>query len=261
MTSSIASFGPVRLIQDGPIAVIEIDNPPVNATSQAVRAGLLAAVEAVDADPAFKAAVIAAAGRTFVAGGDISEFGKPPQLPHLPDVVNRIEAMAKPVVVAWHGTALGGGCEIGLAAHARVITRDGSLGLPEVKLGLCPGAGGTQRLPRLVGVAAAIDIIGSGRMVPAREAQALGLVDVLAEGDARAAAVAHARAMIGSPIRRTGERPLPVASDEAVSAAITTVTKDKRRLAPAAIVDLVRRSARLPVAEGMPVERTAGGSL
>ncbi|MGL4322770.1 MAG: enoyl-CoA hydratase-related protein, partial [Beijerinckiaceae bacterium] len=114
---------------DRRIAVIEVDNPPVNATSQAVRAGLMEAITAADADPAIDAIVLAAAGRTFVAGGDVTEFGKPPMEPHLPDVMNRIEACKKPVVVAWHGTALGGGCELGLAAHARVIAQDGKVGL------------------------------------------------------------------------------------------------------------------------------------
>ncbi|HRK25302.1 MAG TPA: 3-hydroxyacyl-CoA dehydrogenase NAD-binding domain-containing protein, partial [Beijerinckiaceae bacterium] len=257
MSSMSLAFGPVALVSDGGIAVIEIDNPPVNATSQAVRAGLLAAVEAAEADATIHAVVIAAAGRTFVAGGDIAEFGKTPQLPHLPDVMNRIETLAKPVVVAWHGTALGGGCEIGLAAHARVMAADASLGLPEVKLGLCPGAGGTQRLPRLVGIAKAIDIIGSGRMVGAAEAAALGLTDMLADGDVRKAAIAKARAMIGKPVLRTSDRPTPPADEAAIAKAVAAVTKDRHRLAPVAIADLVQLSARLPVAEGMPVERKA----
>ncbi|MCA1952703.1 MAG: enoyl-CoA hydratase/isomerase family protein, partial [Hyphomicrobiales bacterium] len=144
--------GQVHRTTHGPVALLEIDNPPVNATSQAIRRALQDALMRAEADPEIEAIVIAARGKTFVAGGDISEFGRKPLEPHLPDVINRIEESAKPVVVAWHGTALGGGCEIGLAAHRRIMARDARVGLPEVKLGLLPGAGGTQRLPRLVGL-------------------------------------------------------------------------------------------------------------
>ena len=258
MSSAAVSFGPVRLIPHGAVAVVEIDNPPVNATSQAVRAGLLAAVSAADADAAFRAIVIAGAGRTFTAGGDISEFGKPPLLPHLPDVMNRIEACTKPVVTAWHGTALGGGCEIGLASHARVIDAKGSIGLPEVKLGLCPGAGGTQRLPRLAGIAAAMDLVTSGRMVSAREALTLGIADEIATGDLRAAAIARAMAMIGHPLPRTAERALPAADPAAVAAAEAKARKEARgRTAPLKLLDLVRLAETLPVSDGMRIERQA----
>lgn len=251
-------FGPVRLSRDHDIALIEIDNPPVNATSQAVRAGLLTALRAADADPEASAIVIAAAGRTFVAGGDITEFGKTPLEPHLPDVVNRIEACRKPVVAAWHGTALGGGCEIGMAAHARVIDAKGSVGLPEVKLGLCPGSGGTQRLPRLVGLAHAIDIATSGRMVSAKEALGLGLVDAIAKGDVRAAAIAHARGLIGKPLPRTWDRTIEPEDPAALSEVESKAKRDARgRIAPGRIVELVKTAARLPVAEGMAVERKA----
>jgi 3-hydroxyacyl-CoA dehydrogenase len=259
MSSAPHVFGPVRLSQTERVAVIEIDSPPVNATSQAVRAGLLAAVEAAEADPAVKALVIAAAGRTFVAGGDISEFGKPPLLPHLPDVMNRIEAAEKPVVVAWHGTALGGGCEIGVAAHLRVMAADASVGLPEVKLGLCPGAGGTQRLPRLVGIAKAIEIITSGRLVGADEAARLGLVDaVVPAATLRSAAIAAARAAIGRPLTRTSARALPQDAPDAVADAEARATRDARgRSAPLTIIGLVKQAARMPVAEGMAIERQA----
>ena len=251
-------YGPVRLSRDGDVALIEIDSPPVNATSQAVRSGLLAAVRAADADVVAKAIVIAAAGRTFVAGGDITEFGKPPLEPHLPDVVNRIEACGKPVVVAWHGTALGGGCEIGLAAHARVIDARGSVGLPEVKLGLCPGSGGTQRTPRLIGLANAIDLAASGRMIGATEARSLGLADVLAEGDVRVAAIAHARTLIGKPLARTGARDVEPEDPNSLGEAEAKARKDARgRLAPLKIVELVKLAAMLPLAEGMALERKA----
>jgi 3-hydroxyacyl-CoA dehydrogenase len=126
----------LRISREGEVAILEIDNPPVNATSQALRRALHDAVQRAQSEPETKAILICAAGRTFTAGGDITEFGKPPREPHLPDVINRIEESAKPVVVAWHGTALGGGCEIGLGAHKRIIAKDGLVGLPEVKLGL-----------------------------------------------------------------------------------------------------------------------------
>lgn len=251
-----AQSQPVSLRVDQDIALVVIDNPPVNATAQSVRAGLLAAIEAADADRAVAGIVIAAEGRTFVAGGDIAEFGKTPLTPHLPDVLNRVEACGKPVVVAWHGTALGGGCEIGLAAHARVIAADGMIGLPEVKLGLCPGAGGTQRMPRLVGTAAAIDIIASGRMVSAAEALALGLADEIAGDDLRGAAIRRARTMIGQPLPRTGERPVPAGEATAVRAAEDKVAKDARgRTAPLRIVDLVKAASTTTLAEGMAGER------
>jgi 3-hydroxyacyl-CoA dehydrogenase len=251
-------FGPVRLSRADDVAVIEIDSPPVNATSQAVRAGLIAAVRAADAEADVRAIVIAAAGRTFVAGGDITEFGKTPLEPHLPDVVNRIEACRKPVVVAWHGTALGGGCEIGLAAHARVMDAKALVGLPEVKLGLCPGSGGTQRLPRLVGLANAIEIASSGRMLGAAEAKGLGLADAVSDGDVRAAAIAHARGLIDQPLRRTGDRPVGPEAPDSLGEVLGKVAKDARgRIAPERIAELVRTAAMLPLAEGMAVERKA----
>jgi 3-hydroxyacyl-CoA dehydrogenase len=241
---------------EGDIALIEIDNPPVNATSRGVRQGLLDAVIAAEAAPDVAAIVIAGAGKTFVAGGDITEFGKPPMEPHLPDVMNRIEACTKPVVVAWHGTALGGGCELGLAAHARVIAAGGQVGLPEVKLGLVPGAGGTQRLPRLVGLSAAIGMITSGRMVSAQEALALGLADIIAEGDLRAAALAHARALVGKPIRRTGDTPVPAFDAAAIEKDIAAIAKRARgQHAPLEGVRLARLAADVPVIDGMVEER------
>jgi len=258
MSSTQTQSGPVRLIACGDVALIEIDNPPVNATSQAVRAGLEAAIEQVEADETIGAVVIAAAGRTFVAGADISEFGKPPLAPYLPALLNRIEACRKPVVVAWHGTALGGGCEIGLAAHARVIDARGMIGLPEVKLGLLPGAGGTQRLPRLAGLANAIDIMASGRMVPAREARSLGIADVVAEGDLRDAALDKARSLIGQPIRRTADRDVAAEDPQALAEVEAKAARDARgRIAPLKIIEMARLATLLPVAEGMAFERKA----
>jgi 3-hydroxyacyl-CoA dehydrogenase len=238
------------------VTLLEIDNPPVNATSQAVRQGVLDAILRLDADPEVGAIVIAGAGRTFTAGGDITEFGKTPLLPHLPDVITRIEACSKPVVVAWHGTALGGGCEIGLAATRRIIAPEGSVGLPEVKLGLMPGAGGTQRLPRLIGPVAALDLVASGRMVGAKEALALGLVDAIATGDLREEAIALAESLVGQKPERLSERPVPPADAAAWNAMVTKVKKDaKGRTAPLAAIQLVELACTEPFAMGQPKER------
>ena len=165
---------------------------PVNALSQALRGALRDAAEALDADASVDAVVLLCAGRTFIAGADVSEFGKPPVPPHLPDLVARIEAAAKPWVAAIHGSALGGGFEVALACRFRVALASAAVGLPEVTLGIVPGAGGTVRLPRLVPPAAAIDIATTGKPVKAPKALELGLIDRIVEGDLRAAAVAFA---------------------------------------------------------------------
>lgn len=247
---------PVRLVATAPVALIEIDNPPVNATSQGVRAGLLAAIQTAERDPQIEAVVIACAGRTFVAGADIREFGKAPQEPHLPDVINAIEACSKPVVAAIHGTALGGGCEIALACHARVVEPGAGLGLPEVKLGLVPGAGGTQRLPRLVGTEAAIDLVSSGRTVKAAEALRIGLVDRISTGDLRTEAMNFARELIGKPLRRTGEQSATSMDAQAAAAKVAEVRRKARGAqAPGRAAELVLLAAALPLAEGMARER------
>src|SRR3954447_14182692 len=143
----------------GKVLLVTIDHAPVNALSADVRRGLLAAIEAADSDRSVEAVLLVGAGRNFIAGADIREFGKPPVPPSLPDVCNRIEACTKPVVAAIHGAALGGGLEVALAAHYRIAVEGAKLGLPEVQLGLLPGAGGTQRTPRLIGAAAALDLM------------------------------------------------------------------------------------------------------
>jgi len=256
--SASTGDGPVRLFSTSPVALIEIDNPPVNATSQAVRAGLLVALGEADRNPQIAAVVLACAGRTFVAGADIREFGQPPREPHLPDVINAIEACSKPVVAAIHGTALGGGCEIALACHARVMEPGAALGLPEVKLGLVPGAGGTQRLPRLVGMEAAIDLVSSGRTVKAAEALRLGLVDRLSDRDLRTDAMDLAREMIGKPPRRTGEQPVTGMDAQAAVAKVAEIRRKARGAeAPGRAAELVLLAASLPLAEGMAREREA----
>ena len=146
----------VKIQTEGRIAIIEINSPPVNALSHKVREGIMRSLQIANEDKAVKAIVLSCAGRTFIAGADIREFGLPPKAPHLPDVVAALEASPKLVVAAIHGTALGGGFEIALGCHYRVARFDARVGLPEVKLGLLPGAGGTQRLPRLIGVQAAL---------------------------------------------------------------------------------------------------------
>ena len=157
--------------RDGDILFVTADNPPVNALSAQVRAGLADAMAQASADDAVRAVVIRAAGRTFFAGADITEFGKPPMEPSLPAVIDAIEQCGKPVVAAIHGTALGGGLEVALGCHYRIAAASAKLGLPEVKLGLLPGAGGTQRLPRVVGVAQALPMIVTGAPIAAAKAQ------------------------------------------------------------------------------------------
>jgi 3-hydroxyacyl-CoA dehydrogenase len=181
----------VEYSREGELGVITIDNPPVNAVSHAVRSGLVAALERAGRDDS-RAVVLLCAGRTFIAGADITEFGKPPQPPALPDVLDALEALPKPVVAAIHGNALGGGLETAMACHYRIALADARLGLPEVKLGLLPGAGGTRRAPRLMGVKAALELMLSGQPIGAREAQQSGLLDRVVEGDLRELALSYA---------------------------------------------------------------------
>jgi 3-hydroxyacyl-CoA dehydrogenase len=260
--SSGASNAVVQREQRGDILLVTIDNPPVNALGADVRAGLLAAIEAADADPAVAAVLIAGSGRTFIGGADIREFGKPPLPPALPDVCNRIEACTKPVVAAIHGPALGGGLEVALAAHYRIALPAAKLGLPEVQLGLLPGAGGTQRTPRLVGAAAALDMMLSGRHVSAAEAHKLGLVDRVAEqGDPVEAGLAYARELLalGAPVRRTrdaaglADRAAQTAAIEA--ARLETAKKSRGLFSPLKIVEAVQGAVDLPFDDGLALER------
>lgn len=239
------------------IGVITIDNPPVNALSQAVRQGLLDAIRTAQAD-ASKAVLIVCAGRTFVAGADISEFGKPPAKPFLPDLLNEIEDSAKPVVAALHGTALGGGFEVALSSHYRCALESAKVGLPEVKLGLLPGAGGTQRVPRLAGVVAALDLITSGQPITAAHAVSLGLIDRVIDGDLQSGALDWCRELIaaGATPRKSSELPV-----ENVDAGVWADYRSKlaRRArgqtAPQKIVDCVEAAATLPFGQGLARER------
>ncbi|MFP4327649.1 MAG: 3-hydroxyacyl-CoA dehydrogenase NAD-binding domain-containing protein [Paracoccaceae bacterium] len=240
----------------GDVALIRIDNPPVNAAGLAVREGLMAAIEALEADMDVRAIGLYGAGRTFIAGADIREFGKPPADPWLPGVCNRIEECAKPVVVALHGTALGGGLEVALGCHYRVGLPGLKVGLPEVLLGILPGAGGTQRTPRLTGIPFALDIITSGRHVPAAEALENGLIDEIREGDPREIALETARDALAGRIetRRTGA--LQTRPDEAAIEAMRAAMarKNPNLFSPHKCVDAVAASV-LPIAEGMKQER------
>jgi 3-hydroxyacyl-CoA dehydrogenase len=205
---------PLSIAREGRIAVVTIDNPPVNALSLALRQSLWDAAETLDADPAVDAVVLLCAGRTFIAGADVSEFGKPPKPPHLPDLVARIEAAKKPWIAAIHGSALGGGFEVALACRFRLALATASVGLPEVTLGIVPGAGGTVRLPRLVPPATAIDLATTGKPMKAPKALELGLVDRIIDGDLRAGAIAFAAALppLPAPLRDRAPSPPSPAS-------------------------------------------------
>src|SRR5579875_2292018 len=187
-------MSPISTRRHGDVLIVTSNNPPVNALSHAVREGLVQAIEEADGDDAVKAVVIICMGQTFFAGADISEFGTPKSMqpPVLPQVVDRIEACTKPVVAAIHGTALGGGLEVALACHYRVAVPSAKFGVPEVKLGILPGAGGTQRLPRVAGVQKALEMATSGNPIGATEAYEIGLVDRLIEGELEPHAVAFA---------------------------------------------------------------------
>jgi len=245
--------------QDG-VGVITVNNPPVNALSQAVRQGIIDALEKGVADPDVKTMVIIGGGRTFIAGADIREFGKPMMAPSLHDVLDRIEAASKPVVAAIHGTALGGGLEVALTCHWRVAVAAAQVGLPEVKLGILPGAGGTQRLPRLVGPQVALEMITGGNPIAAKKAVALGVIDELVDGDLLAGAVAFARKVLaeGRPLRLVSRLDDKVRGvDPKVFADFRKGMERKARgfFAPWRCADAVEAACQLPFDEGMKRER------
>lgn len=247
----------VRIERDGDVAVLAIDNPPVNACSLAVRRDLLAALQAVEGDATIAGVVIIGSGATFVAGSDLREFGAPLEDPQLPAVIDAIEACSKPVVAALHGAALGGGLELALGCDARVASPGTVLGLPEVTLGIIPGAGGTQRLTRVVGVPKAIRMICSGERIAADAALKLGLIDELASGDLRRAAVRLARDMDGKKVLLRA-REVPAADrDDVAAASAGAMRAGKGRPAVAAAIDAVKNAARLPIDEALRLERTA----
>jgi 3-hydroxyacyl-CoA dehydrogenase len=250
---------PISTQKHHDILVVTSNNPPVNALGAAVRQGLVAAIEQAEADETVKAVVIRCEGQTFFAGADITEFGKPPVMPWLPEVVDRIENCSKPVVAAIHGTALGGGLEIALGCHYRVALPSAKLGVPEVKLGLLPGAGGTQRLPRVAGVPNALQMVTSGSMVGARDACQIGLVDRICEGELQQHAVAYAEEVKDiRPLPKSSERQDKVTGvDPAVFADFRKANARKFRGfdAPEANIKAIEAAVAKPYAEGVMDER------
>ena len=249
--------------RDG-VAVIMLQSPPVNGLGFAVRSGLQAALEAATADDAVDALVVTGAGKMFSGGADIREFGQspPPGTPHLPMVIDAIEASEKPVVAAIHGFALGGGLELALGCHVRLAAAGTRVALPEVTLGIVPGAGGTQRLPRLIGVPAALEVVVSGSMVPAERARTLGILDDVIEGNVVDAAVTHARRMVDKrmSIRRasgTDDRVVETRGKPEVFEAFKKKMARRARgfEAPYACVECIEAAANLPYAEGTAKER------
>ncbi|MEP4978907.1 3-hydroxyacyl-CoA dehydrogenase NAD-binding domain-containing protein [Ascidiaceihabitans sp.] len=247
---------PIAYERDGDVAVLTINNPPVNALSQAVRQGLMARMDQAEGDADVKAVVIVGEGRAFIAGADITEFGKPPMEPSLPDVIDRIEASPLIVVAAMHGVSLGGGLEVALGCHYRIAVPSARIGLPEVHLGLIPGAGGTQRLPRVAGVQAAIDMATTGRHVKADEAHKMGAIDVIQDGDPKTIGIAYAQQLLadGAARRPVSEMPSPEGIDwDAAYDAV--LARGRGQIAPAKAVRAVQASVEKPFADGLLAER------
>lgn len=251
----------VRVEREGSIAVLVIDNPPVNASSIEVRRALLQAIRGVGDDKTIAAAVIIGAGKSFVAGSDIREFGKPLDDPQLPQVIAAIQSCPKPFVTAIHGAALGGGFELSLGCDARVASSDAIVGFPEVTLGMIPGAGGTQYTPRLAGISAAIEMICSGRRLRADEALQRGLIDAVIDGDLRTGAVAFARNLNGRKRRLSMER-VPAEDPAAIEKATATALKAGKNRPPiAAAIEAVKSAALLPFDEALARERAVFQTL
>ena len=249
----------VKYERRGPIGVIRIDNPPVNALSHAVRSGIMEAL-AIAATDDSSAVVLFCDGRTFIAGADITEFGKPPQAPSLPDLLLTLDKHPKLTIAAIHGTALGGGFEVALTCNYRIALATAKMGLPEVKLGLLPGAGGTQRTPRLAGIPAAVDLITSGNPINARSALTLQLVDKVVDQNLIDAAAAYAAELVEqkAPQRQASTLPLSLTREdqqliEVASAKLLKKTRGER--APQRILDCLLTAATQPFEEGLKRER------
>src|SRR6476661_251193 len=248
---------------DGDIAVLTVDSPPVNALSAAVRDGIRDGMVKAGADPNAKAIVLICGGRTFIAGADISEFGKPPSGSSLPETQAAIENAPKPVIAALHGTALGGGFELALMAHYRVAVPSAKVGLPEIKLGLIPGAGGTIRLPRLVGVEKALDMITSGAQLGAKEAQAAGIIDeIVEEGKLREGALAFARKVVAEkrPLKKIRDQNSKIEAARARPEIFENFRKANARKfrgfeAPEVAIKSVENAVNMPFDEAMKTER------
>jgi 3-hydroxyacyl-CoA dehydrogenase len=254
---------------EGEVALVTINSPPVNALSQPVREGLKHGIESAEANGAVKAIIIICDGRTFIAGADISEFGKPPTRPYLPEALDAMENASKPVIAALHGTALGGGFEVALTAHYRIAVPSAKCGLPEIKLGIIPGAGGTQRLPRLIGPEKALDVILSGTPFGAREAHEWGVVDELAEeGKLRASAIVYAGRLIAekAPLKKVRDRSdklEPARGHPEIFDAVRKANARKFRGFEAweKAIESVQNAVNLPFDEGMAEERTLFAGL
>jgi 3-hydroxyacyl-CoA dehydrogenase len=245
----------VSLAYEGDIAVVTVNNPPVNTINAAVREALLPVVAELAARRGTKAAVLACEGSTFFSGADIGEFAGPPQEEAYRRLFNAIENLPFPVVAAMHGTVMGGGLEIALACHYRVAAPGARFGLPEVTLGIIPGAGGTQRLPRLIGVEKTLELVIGARPVDAKQAVEMGFVDRIVEGDLRAGAVAHARTLQAP--RRTGELKVdPATATDAIIARFTEQARKqhRNRQAPLTAIEAIRAAARLPLDKGLEYE-------
>jgi 3-hydroxyacyl-CoA dehydrogenase len=250
----------VDLATEGNVAVVTVNSAPVNALSANVRTGIAEAVNKAVADAAVKAIVLHCAGRTFIAGADITEFGKPPKGVPLGEVNAILEGCPKPVVAAIHGTALGGGLEVALSCHYRVAVPSAKLGLPEVKLGIVPGAGGTQRLPRLVGVERALEVICFGEPMKASEAATHGLVDaVVGEASLRADAIAFADRLVAdnAPLKKVRDRSEKLTAGAEVFAAFRKANARRFRgfEAPEACIQCVEAAVNMPFDEGLKFER------
>ena len=249
-----------RFEKRGNVGIIWINNPPVNAISVGVRAAIIDGVARLAQDAEIKIGILACEGRTFMAGADITEFGKPPLSPGLHEAIHAVEGSVKPIVAAIHGTAFGGGLEVALGCHYRVAVPGAKIGLPEVKLGLLPGAGGTQRLPRLIGIEAALGIIVSGDPVPATQAAKSGVIDKIIEGDLLEGAMDYARGLAErkAPLRKVRELDVDAGKVPPgfFEEARKRIAKEKKNLfAPQRIVDALEAAATLPFDKGMARER------
>ncbi|MDX2223745.1 MAG: enoyl-CoA hydratase-related protein, partial [Rhodospirillaceae bacterium] len=252
-----ASHASVSVTRVGRIAVIAVDHPPVNAINQSVRQGLVDVLRSLADDAAVGGIVLMGAGKTFMAGSDIREFDAPIKEPHLNAVIAAVEASTKPVVAAIHGTALGGGFELAMGCHHRIAAPTAKIGLPEVNLGLIPGAGGTQRLTRLIGAEAALEAILSGRHIGAAEALKRGAIDEVADGDLRTAAVAAAERLADAKTwRRTRDRAVaqPPPADYFAAQRATVGKRFRGYPAPTGAVDAVEAAVTLPFADGLARE-------
>src|SRR5688572_13187068 len=246
----------VRVERDGELALVIADNPPVNTITAEVRAGLCAALVQLQAMPDTRAAVLLCEGSTFFSGADIAEFSGPPREEEYRALFNSYEDLAIPVIAAMHGTVLGGGLEIALACHYRVAAQASRFGMPEVTLGIIPGAGGTQRMPRLIGAEQALDLILTARPVEASKAQELGFLDAIVEGDLRTGAIAYLRSLLlgGKGPRRTGE--MSVAASTATSEIFERQRQQARKLYPnrnagQVAVDVVLAATQKPFQQGL----------